>query len=214
MRQIKCLITAGATREYFDPVRFISNPSTGKMGIAIAKACKKSGWETTLVLGAVSAPLPDGIEIVSAISAEDMLRETSARFPACDILIMTAAVSDMRPKVKSAQKVKKENLDMLVEFEQTPDILKTLSKSKNRQILIGFAAETNDIASYAKKKLEEKNLDAIAANNVSRKDAGFASDFNEISLIFRNGETINLERGTKDELAQKLVTILSEKFFS
>ena len=103
---------------------------------------------------------------------------------------------------------------MLVEFEQTPDILKTLSKSKKRQILIGFAAETNDIETYAKKKLEEKNLDAIAANNVSKKDAGFASDFNEISLIFRNGETINLERGTKDGLAQKLVKILSEKFFS
>ena len=214
MRQIKCLITAGATREYFDPVRFISNPSTGKMGIAIAKACKDSGWETTLVLSAASVPAPDGIETISAISAEDMLRETSARFSDCDILIMTAAVSDMRPKVKSAQKVKKENLNMLVEFEQTPDILKTLSKSKNRQILIGFAAETNDVETYAKKKLKEKNLDAIAANNVSKKDAGFASDFNEISLFFKDGKTAELGRGTKDELAQKLVKILSEKFFS
>ena len=143
-----------------------------------------------------------------------MLRETSARFSDCDILIMTAAVSDMRPKVKSAQKVKKENLNMLVEFEQTPDILKTLSKSKNRQILIGFAAETNDVEAYAKKKLKEKNLDAIAANNVSKKDAGFASDFNEISLFFKDGKTAELGRGTKDELAQKLVKILSEKFFS
>lgn len=214
MRQIKCLITAGATREYFDPVRFISNPSTGKMGIAIAKACKDSGWETTLVIGAASVPAPDGIETISAISAEDMLRETSARFSDCDILIMTAAVSDMRPKVKSAQKVKKENLNMLVEFEQTPDILKTLSKSKNRQILIGFAAETNDVETYAKKKLKEKNLDAIAANNVSKKDAGFASDFNEISLFFKDGKTAELGRGTKDDLAQKLVKILSEKFFS
>ncbi|MBO5782145.1 MAG: phosphopantothenoylcysteine decarboxylase [Opitutales bacterium] len=214
MRQIKCLITAGATREYFDPVRFISNPSTGKMGIAIAKACKDSGWETTLVIGAASVPTPDGIETISAISAEDMLRETSARFSDCDILIMTAAVSDMRPKVKSAQKVKKEKLNMLVEFEQTPDILKTLSKSKNRQILIGFAAETNDVETYAKKKLKEKNLDAIAANNVSKKDAGFASDFNEISLFFKDGKTAELGRGTKDELAQKLVKILSEKFFS
>lgn len=213
MRQIKCLITAGATREYFDPVRFISNPSTGKMGIAIAKACKDFGWDATLVMGAVSAEVPEGIEKISAISAEDMLRETSARFDACDILIMTAAVSDMRPKIKSAQKVKKENLNMLVEFEQTPDILKTLSKSKKRQILIGFAAETNDVEAYARKKLKEKNLDAIAANNVSKKDAGFASDFNEISLIFRNGETVELDRGTKDELARKLVEILSEKFF-
>lgn len=214
MRQIKCLVTAGATREYFDPVRFISNPSTGKMGIAIAKACADLGWQTTLILGATSIDAPSNVEKISAISAEDMLRETSARFDECDILIMTAAVSDMRPKIKSAQKVKKENLNMLVEFEQTPDILKTLSKSKKNQILIGFAAETNDIKTYAQKKLKEKNLDAIAANNVSKSDAGFASDFNEISLIFKNAETIELERGTKEELAKKLVGILQDKFFA
>ncbi len=214
MKQIKCLVTAGATREYFDPVRFISNPSTGKMGIAIAKACNNFGWQTTLILGASTALAPENLETISAISADDMLRETSARFEDCDILIMTAAVSDMRPKIKSAQKVKKENLNMTVEFEQTPDILKTLSKSKTHQILIGFAAETNDIKTYANKKLKEKNLDAIAANNVSKPEAGFASDFNEISLIFKSGEILELERDTKDELANKLVKILQERFFA
>ncbi|MBR4598027.1 MAG: phosphopantothenoylcysteine decarboxylase [Opitutales bacterium] len=213
MEKIKCLITAGATREFFDPVRFISNPSTGKMGISIAKACRDLGWQTTLVLGAVQAPAPEGVEAVWAVSADDMLRETSKRFDDTDILIMTAAVSDMRPKKKFSHKVKKEDLNMAVEFEPTPDILKTLSARKKSQILIGFAAETNDVISYAKKKLGQKNLDAIAANNVSKPDAGFASDFNEISLIFKGGEILNLGRGTKDELAKNLAKILQKRFF-
>ena len=213
MKQIKCLITAGATREFFDPVRFISNPSTGKMGVAIANACLGAGWQTTLILGAAQAPAPEGAEKISAISAEDMLRETSARFDETDILIMAAAVSDMRPKKRLDYKVKKQDLNMAVEFEPTPDILKTLSKRKKNQILIGFAAETNDVLAYAKKKLEEKNLDAIAANNVAKADSGFASDFNEISLIFKGGEILDLGRGTKDELARALVKALEERFF-
>lgn len=213
MKQIKCLITAGATREFFDPVRFISNPSTGKMGISVAKACRDSGWQTTLILGAAQVPAPEGVETISAISAEDMLRETSARFGDADILIMTAAVSDMRPKKRLDYKVKKQDLNMAVEFEPTPDILKTLSMRKKNQILIGFAAETNDVLAYANKKLEEKNLDAIAANNVSKADSGFASDFNEISLIFKGGEVLDLGRGSKGELAAKLVKTLKARFF-
>ena len=213
MKKIKCLITAGATREFFDPVRFISNPSTGKMGISIAKACRDAGWQTTLILAAAQAPAPEGVEKISAISADDMLRETSARFEDADILIMTAAVSDMRPKQRLSYKVKKQDLQMSVEFEPTPDILKTLSRRKKSQILIGFAAETNDVLAYAKKKLEEKNLDAIAANNVSNPGSGFASDFNEISLVFKGGEILDLGRGAKEELAKKLVKILGERFF-
>ncbi|MBR6388896.1 MAG: phosphopantothenoylcysteine decarboxylase [Opitutales bacterium] len=213
MKQIKCLITAGATREFFDPVRFISNPSTGKMGVAIAKACLRAGWQTTLILGAAQVPAPEGAEKISAISADDMLRETSARFDEIDILIMTAAVSDMRPKHRLGYKVKKQDLNMSVEFEPTPDILKTLSMRKKNQILIGFAAETNDVLAYAQKKLAEKNLDAIAANNVSKADSGFASDFNEISLVFKGGEILDLGRGTKDELAAKLVKALEKRFF-
>ena len=130
MKKIKCLVSAGATREYFDPVRFVSNPSTGKMGLAIAKAAADMGWQTTLLLAPSQLKKPDGVEVIDVVSADDMLREARKRFDDCDILIMTAAVCDMRPKFRCDKKVKKEALNMNVEFEQTPDILKTLSREK------------------------------------------------------------------------------------
>lgn len=213
MEKIRCLVTAGPTREYFDPVRFISNPSSGKMGLEIAKAARDFGWNTTLILGPVAFAHPENIKTFDVVSADDMLLATRREFENCDILIMTAAVSDMRPKCKADVKVKKESLSMTVEFEQTPDILRTLSKEKKNQILIGFAAETNDVKTYAKGKLVSKNLDAIAANDVSKSGSGFASDNNEITLILKDEREIYLGKDSKSALAKKLIEVLKEQFF-
>lgn len=213
MKKIRCLVSAGATREYFDPVRFISNPSTGKMGLAIAKAAADLGWQTSLILAPSQLEKPKNMEIVDVVSADDMLAEIRKRFDDCDILIMTAAVCDMRPKFRCDKKVKKEALNMNVEFEQTPDILKTLSREKKNQVLIGFAAETDKLLDYAKGKLKAKNLDAIAANSVASPQSGFASDLNEITLIFKDLRQVHLPRAPKTELAKKLIEILNEEFF-
>lgn len=214
MSKIRCLVTAGPTREFFDPVRFISNPSSGKMGVAIAKAAAEIGWDVSLILGPVALMAPKNIKTVGVISADDMLREAAKRFPDCDILIMAAAVSDMRPKVKADQKVKKEALSMIVEFEPTPDILKILSSQKKNQILIGFAAETENISAYAKKKLSEKNLDAIAANSVASAESGFGSENNAIALIMKDGREIDIPFAPKPEAAKCLIEILNSEFFT
>lgn len=205
MKNIKCLITAGATREHFDPVRFISNPSSGKMGWHIANAAAQKGWQTTLVMGASALPDVRGAKNIRVVSAQDMLEACLREFPDCDILIMSAAVSDVRPKIKSAEKVKKGDIDLHPELERTPDILLELSKLKKRQKLIGFAAETKDVAAYAKDKLERKNLDAIVANDVSAQGLGFASDKNKIDIFCRGGEMISPEIDTKENLARLIV---------
>ncbi len=214
MKKIKCLITAGPTREYFDPVRFISNPSTGKMGWAVANAAKELGWETTLVLGPSALPDLDGADTVRVVSAQDMFEACRAHFGSCDILIMSAAVSDVRPKFRLPNKAKKDAIDLHPELERTPDILLELSQIKKNQILIGFAAETQNVMAYAKDKLERKNLDAIAANNVGAAGAGFAADTNKIDLILRSGEVVDFKAGTKSEIAKSLIQFLKNRFFA
>lgn len=212
MKKIKCLVTAGPTREHIDPVRFISNPSEGKMGWHIARAAEKLGWETELVLGPSQLPDPENVKTTRITSAKEMLDACRAKFDSCDILIMSAAVSDMRPKVAMPHKVKKGDINFTLEFEPTEDILKTLSLEKRNQILVGFAAETQNLEEYAKKKLQEKNLDCIAANLVNSKNSGFASDRNKLLLITREGKTLDLGEDTKENLAKKLVKILGENF--
>ena len=212
VKKIKCLITAGATREHFDPVRFISNPSTGKMGWHIAKAAKEIGWQTTLVIGASPLPNIDGIETIKVVSAQDMLEACQKKFDDCDILIMSAAVSDVRPKKKATNKVKKDAIDLNPELERTPDILLTLSKQKKHQILIGFAAETTDVIEYAKDKLKRKNLDAIVANDVSVENIGFASDINKIDIICANENIISPKLDSKENLANIIVDF-AQKYF-
>lgn len=214
MRKIRCLITAGATREYFDPVRFISNPSTGKMGWHIAKASIEAGWQTTLVMGASSLKKIEGVNTIDVVSAQDMLEACQKEFADCDILIMSAAVSDVRPKIKASHKVKKDGINLNPELERTPDILKTLSQQKQRQILIGFAAETNDVIEYAKGKLVQKNLDAIVANNVSMQGAGFASDTNKIDIVCANGEIISPKMDSKENLAKEIIAFAQKLFES
>ncbi len=209
MKKIKCLITAGATREHFDPVRFISNPSSGKMGWHIANATVEAGWETTLILGASSLPDVNNANTIRVISAQDMLEACQKLFDDCDVLIMSAAVSDVRPKKCATNKVKKDGIDLNPELERTPDILATLSKrkseKKSKQILIGFAAETDDVINYAIGKLKQKNLDAIVANDVSRQGTGFEADQNKIDIIFADGTRISPELDTKANLAKIIV---------
>lgn len=209
---IKCLVTAGPTREHLDPVRFISNPSEGKMGWHIANAAQEIGWKVELILGPSQLPDAENVKTTRVVSAKDMLNACLEKFNECDILIMSAAVSDMRPKLSLPHKAKKNEMNFTVEFEPTEDILKTLSKEKKNQILVGFAAETQNLEEYAKKKLIEKNLDFIAANSVAEKSIGFASDRNKLLLINRAFERIDLGEDSKQNLAKKLVQILHEKF--
>ncbi|MDP0494838.1 MAG: phosphopantothenoylcysteine decarboxylase, partial [Verrucomicrobiota bacterium JB024] len=153
---IRCLITAGPTREFFDPVRYISNPSSGKMGYALAAAARTAGWQVELISGPVALPAPEGVGVVPVVTGRDMLKAVRERFPACDILIKVAAVCDMRPKHLYPHKVKKDALSLTVEFEPVEDILKTVAADKRPgQIVVGFAAETQDVEEYARRKLFE-----------------------------------------------------------
>ena len=206
---IRCLITAGPTRELIDPVRYISNPSTGKMGFSIAKAAIEAGWNVDLVTGPVALEEPIGAILYPVMSAEEMLHQVDALFDACDILIMTAAVSDFRPVIQHTQKEKKGDASMNIEFERTTDILKTMSDRKAHQTVVGFAAETRDMVTYAKEKLASKNLDFILANEVGRAGLGFAADTNELLLIAADGSSIKLGPSTKSAIAEELIQLVT-----
>lgn len=206
---IRCLITAGPTREFIDPVRFISNPSTGKMGFALAEAALNAGWNVDLVAGPVSLEEPDGAILYPVVTAEEMFHQVDALFDACDILIMTAAVSDFRPVIQHEQKEKKGDAAMNIEFERTTDILKTMTERKANQTVVGFAAETNDVETYAKKKLIEKDLDFIVANEVGQVGKGFAADSNEVLLIAADGSFVKLGPSSKASIANELISLVT-----
>jgi phosphopantothenoylcysteine decarboxylase/phosphopantothenate--cysteine ligase len=206
---IRCLITAGPTREFIDPVRFISNPSTGKMGFAIAEAALEAGWNVDLVAGPVALEEPDGAIMYPVVTAEEMFHQVDALFDACDVLIMTAAVSDFRPVKQHAHKEKKDDASMTIEFERTTDILKTMTERKAHQTVVGFAAETKDVVTYAKQKLESKNLDFIVANNVGQPGVGFAADTNEVLLIAADGSSVKLGPTTKAAIAKELIQLVT-----
>ncbi len=214
MKKVKCLISGGATREHFDPVRYISNPATGKMGIAIAKASARKGWDTTLVLGPTFLPNPEGVETINVTSADDMFEALDKLFDSCDILIMSAAVSDMKPRVRKGTKVKKGDINFNVDCVPTIDILKTLSMRKKNQRLVGFAAETDNLESYALRKLEEKNLDCVAANIVNSGEGGFGSDKNEIILFMRDGTRRFLTMSSKHVIGDELIDIFEKEYFA
>ena len=205
---LRCLITAGPTREFFDPVRYISNPSSGKMGFAIADAAAQAGWSVDLVSGPVSLREPDGVILYPVVTGEQMFHQVDALFGACDILIKSAAVCDFRPKERSATKVKKTGEGMTVEFEPVRDILKAMGeRRKPAQTLVGFAAETNDIEAYALRKLAEKHLDLIVANRVGggRGANAFESDDNTVVLLGRDGFRKTFGPAPKTEVAKWLV---------
>ncbi|TVP75941.1 MAG: phosphopantothenoylcysteine decarboxylase [Puniceicoccaceae bacterium] len=206
---IRCLITAGPTREFIDPVRFISNPSTGKMGFALAEAALQAGWNVDLVAGPVAMEEPDGAILYPVTTAEEMFHQVDALFDACDILIMTAAVSDFRPVQQHAKKEKKGTASMTIEFERTTDILKTMSERKVQQTVVGFAAETHDVLRYAREKLASKQLDFIVANEVGQAGVGFAADTNEVTLIAADGSSVKLGPGTKASIAAELIALVT-----
>jgi phosphopantothenoylcysteine decarboxylase/phosphopantothenate--cysteine ligase len=206
---IRCLITAGPTREFIDPVRYLSNPSTGKMGFAIADAAVEAGWTVDLVAGPVNLEEPDGAILYPVVSAEEMFHQVDALFDACDILIMTAAVSDFRPVERSEQKTKKGDASLTVEFERTVDILKTMASRKAHQIVVGFAAETHEVERYAREKLAAKNLDWIVANKVGELGSGFAADTNEVLLIAADGSSVKLGPDSKAAIAKELIALVA-----
>jgi len=202
---LNILITAGPTREAIDPVRYISNHSSGKMGFSIAQAAKELGAKVTLVSGPVSLSTPQGVERVDIISANEMHQQTLERAPNHDIFIACAAVADYRPSDVSDQKIKKNNNDMTVVMIKNSDILADVSALKSqRPFCVGFAAETQDVETYARGKLTRKKLDLIAANNVSVSGQGFNSDDNALTLYWSNGQH-ELPLTNKQELAKQLV---------
>jgi phosphopantothenoylcysteine decarboxylase/phosphopantothenate--cysteine ligase len=206
---IRCLITAGPTREFIDPVRFLSNPSTGKMGYAIAEAAVAAGWTVDLVAGPVALQEPEDVILYPVVSAEEMFHQVDALFDACDVLIMTAAVSDFRPVKPHAKKEKKGEAALRIEFERTIDILSTMTERKVHQTVVGFAAETNNVEAYARQKLEEKRCDWIVANKVGDAGVGFAADTNEVILIAADGSSLKIGPMTKTAIAQELIQMIT-----
>lgn len=201
----KVIITAGPTREKIDPVRFISNHSTGKMGYAVAEAARAEGAEVVLISGPVQIPEPAGIHVVKVETAEEMYEAVISGYSSADVVIKTAAVADYRPKSTFVHKIKKLPGDAVLELERTKDILYELGQRKENQLLIGFAAETDHLDEYAQKKLQAKNADMIVANNVKTAGAGFGSDTNIVTLYKRNGTVTELPLMTKREAAEKII---------
>ncbi|HEV8157458.1 MAG TPA: bifunctional phosphopantothenoylcysteine decarboxylase/phosphopantothenate--cysteine ligase CoaBC, partial [Pyrinomonadaceae bacterium] len=202
------LITIGGTREAIDPIRFISNHSSGKMGFAIADAAKRRDADVTVVCGTTSVEPPNNIKVVRAISAEEMFQAVMKELPNATVFVGAAAVADYRPKNVSDAKIKKTNQDFLtLELEKTSDILATVSKNRHNGLLVvGFAAETNDVISYAKSKLEKKNLDMVVANDITLNGAGFDSDTNIATILKRRSdEKIEIPLMSKQAMADKIL---------
>lgn len=206
------LVTAGPTVEVIDPVRFVSNRASGKMGYAIADALQKRGAIVTLVSGPTHLTPPDNVDFVSVTSAEDMFRAVVERYDQQDYVFKTAAVSDYKPADQLTHKMKKQTGDLTITFTRTQDILKYLGDHKTHQKLVGFAAETQDVEKYAKDKLERKNADVIIANNVGDTSIGFNSDDNEVTLYFKEDESVNIEKGKKQQLAERILDELERRW--
>ena len=203
---MKIIISAGPTREYIDPVRFISNSSSGQMGYAIAAASVRRGHDVTLVSGPVNLAAPEGVTLVKVVSAADMAEAMKSRFSHHDVCIMSAAVADYRPVKNLDHKMKKSPGNMFLELERTEDILKALgSLKKEGQLLVGFAAESENLLENAAGKLARKNLDWIVANKLSD---GFAKATNACVLLGKNGSKITFDTRPKTELAEALLDTL------
>lgn len=179
------------------------------MGYALAEAAVAAGWTVDLVAGPVALQEPDDVILYPVVSAEEMFHHVDALFDACDVLIMTAAVSDFRPVKRHAEKEKKAGASLQVEFEPTIDILKTMTERKAHQTVVGFAAETNNVDAYARKKLEEKRCDWIVANKVGEAGAGFAAETNEVTLIAADGSSLKIGPTTKKIIAKQLIELVT-----
>ncbi len=205
MEGMRVLVTAGPTREYIDPVRFISNPSSGKMGYAIARACLNRGAKVDLVSGPVDINPPLGAVVHKIETALQMYEKVLELYDKADIVFKAAAVADYRPVEAKKQKIKKSQGSMVLEMVRNPDILLELGKRKKHQILVGFAAETSELEIYAQDKLVRKNLDFILGNDVSKAGVGFQSETNQGILFCRSGESIPIPMLDKEEFANHLI---------
>lgn len=210
LRGVSVLVTAGPTREAIDPVRFLSNRSSGKMGYALANAAAEAGARVTLVSGPVAQPLHAGIRRIEAESAEDMRRQVHEH-AACDLFIAAAAVADYRPIAPAARKLKKQAATAVLELERTPDILAEISARPRPPFTVGFAAETEDLAANAAAKLQDKGLDMVIANLVGRAGTGFEGDDNEVSVFWPGGRR-DLPRASKQRLGRDLIEIIAERY--
>ena len=207
----KVLVTAGPTRAAIDPVRFISNNSTGKMGYAIAEEARDRGAEVILISGPTSIKKPFGINTIDVITNEEMYNQVMNYYDDMDIVIKSAAVADYKAKDYSEQKIKKAEGNLIIEMERDNDILLSLGRNKKKQILVGFAAESQNLLENAKGKLSKKNLDFIVANDITSKETGFASNDNKVTIINKNGETFSLDKMSKREVAQNLFDIINNE---
>ncbi|MBD7967849.1 bifunctional phosphopantothenoylcysteine decarboxylase/phosphopantothenate--cysteine ligase CoaBC [Paenibacillus gallinarum] len=203
----KVVVTAGGTIERIDPVRYITNDSSGKMGVAFAAAAKDMGAEVTLVAANMQVPYPADVEVVKVQSAQEMYEAVHKLWPKTDIMVKAAAVADYRPAEAAKQKIKKKDDTFTLSLVKTIDILESLGKEKTHQYLIGFAAETNDVEFHAKGKLERKNADLIVANDVTKPGAGFGTDTNAVEIYDKHGLVKELAVISKDEVARQVFQI-------
>ena len=202
MKGKKLLITSGRTKENIDPIRYLSNNSSGKMGYSLAQAAVDLGAEVTLISGPTNLDIPKGLKkFISVESAIQMYEKVNEYFENIDIFIACAAVADYRPKEYKKEKIKKSDSDLTIELVRNPDILAEMGKKKDKQLLVGFAAETNDIKENALKKLEKKNLDIIVANNAST----MGTDSNTIEIIKRDKSSVEIKQKNKIELAYDIL---------
>lgn len=205
----KVVISAGPTREAIDPVRFISNHSSGKMGFSLAQACIEAGADVVLVAGPVHLQTPDRVTRIDVESAEEMRQAVLANMTSADIFIATAAVADYRPVHVLDKKMKKSHDTLILELIKNPDIVAEVAQLQPKPFVLGFAAETHDVVHYAQDKLQRKNLDMIACNDVSRTDIGFQSDDNALVLLWKEGHQV-FEKMSKAQLARSMIAVLAE----
>ena len=204
----KVVVTAGPTMVPIDPVRILTNRSSGKMGYSIAEEARDRGAEVVLISGPTSLRKPNGIKVIDIKTNEDMFNAIKNEFEDADIVIKSAAVADYKAKNYSNEKIKKTGDDLNLIFERDRDILKTLGDMKENQILVGFAAESSNLKENAKGKLDRKNLDYIVANDISKSETGFASDENKVTIISKSGEEVSLEKMSKREVAKNIFDII------
>ena len=203
LKEKRVLVTAGGTREYIDPVRFIGNPATGKMGFALARTARARGADVTLISGKTFLTPPESVKYISAETADQMSKAVLDNFERADILVMAAAVGDFKPKKTEKNKIKRKGM-LKIDLEPTDDILEKLGKIKNGRITVGFAAETNDFIKNAKTKLKKKNLDLIVVNDITQSGAGFESETNIVKIIDRSNNIEELPKWTKEEVAHRI----------
>ncbi len=211
LARLRVVISAGPTQEKIDPVRYISNRSSGKMGYAVAEAARSRGASVVLVSGPVSLEAPEGVRLIGVESASEMKAAMDEAAAEADVVIMAAAVADYRAAAPVDRKIKKDSEEVQIALIRNDDILAGLGKTKRAgQILVGFAAETNDVIAYASEKLKRKNADLFVANDVSRSDIGFSADENEVHLLYADGRQVKVEKAPKQRIANAILDAVKE----